>query len=72
MCPPKTKSSDYEGFPNKSIAYGLRVLWDKVARSLGMIGLGVLLLAGGWVLEKMRRRLMSRMDAAEATHGEAQ
>jgi len=47
-------------------------VWDKVARSLGMIGLGVLLLAGGWVLEKMRRRLMSRMDAAEATHGEAQ
>jgi uncharacterized membrane protein len=40
-------------------------VWDKVGRSLGLIGLGVLLLAGGWMLEKMRRRLMLRMDAPE-------
>jgi hypothetical protein len=35
-----------------------------------LIGLGVLFLAGGWALEKMRRRLMARMDAAGS--GEAQ
>jgi len=37
---------------------------DKMDRSLGLIGLGVLFLAGGWALEKMRRRLMARMNAA--------
>lgn len=40
-------------------------VWDKVGRSLGLIGLGVLLLAGGWMLEKMRRRLMLHMNAPE-------
>jgi hypothetical protein len=39
-------------------------VWDKVGRSLGLIGLGVLMLVGGWMLEKMRRRFMSRLDAA--------
>jgi uncharacterized membrane protein len=39
-------------------------IFDKVGRSLGLIGLGVLFLVGGWALEKMRRRLMARMDAA--------
>jgi hypothetical protein len=32
-----------------------------VGRSLGLIGLGVLFLAGGWALERMRRRLIARM-----------
>jgi hypothetical protein len=36
-------------------------IFDKVGRSLGLIGLGVLFLAGGWALEKMRRRLLARM-----------
>jgi uncharacterized membrane protein len=34
---------------------------DKLSRSLGLIGLGVLFLAGGWALEKMRRRIIARM-----------
>jgi len=38
-------------------------IWDKFNRSLGLIGLGVLFLAGGWALEKMRRRLLVRMAA---------
>ena len=33
-------------------------------RSLGLIGLGVLFLAGGWALEKMRRRILARMAPA--------
>ncbi len=57
---------------NLSVVYfGLAVawfyfsnIWDKVGRSFGLIGLGILFLAGGWVLEKTRRRLMSHMDAA--------
>jgi uncharacterized membrane protein len=57
---------------NLAIVYfGLAVAWfyfsnifDKVGRSLGLIGLGVLFLAGGWALEKMRRRLLARMETA--------
>jgi hypothetical protein len=30
---------------------------DKLGRSLGLIGLGLLFLAGGWQLERLRRRL---------------
>jgi uncharacterized membrane protein len=40
-------------------------LFDALGRSLGLIGLGVLFLAGGWALEKLRRRIMTRMDAAQ-------
>ncbi len=36
-------------------------IFDKVGRSLGLIGLGVLFLAGGWALEKTRRGLLIRM-----------
>ena len=37
---------------------------DKVDRSVGIIGIGILFLAGGWMLEKARRRLMSHMSRA--------
>jgi uncharacterized membrane protein len=36
-------------------------LFDKFGRSLGLMGLGVLFLLGGWALEKMRRRLIAGM-----------
>ena len=52
------------------VAFAVSVFWfyfsnifDKVGRSLGLIGLGVLFLAGGWALERMRRRLMASMSA---------
>ena len=41
----------------------LQRLDDKLGRSLGLIGLGVLFLAGGWALEKMRRRILEGMAA---------
>ncbi len=34
-------------------------IFDKIGRSLGLIGLGILFLAGGWVLEMTRRRLIA-------------
>jgi uncharacterized membrane protein len=37
-------------------------LFDKMGRSLGLIGLGVLFLAGGWALEKTRRGLLAHMS----------
>jgi len=50
------------------VAFGATVTWfyfsdlfDKLGRSLGLIGLGVLFLAGGWVLEKTRRGLLAHI-----------
>lgn len=40
-------------------------IFDKIGRSLGLIGLGVLFLAGGWALEIMRRKIVARMGQAE-------
>jgi uncharacterized membrane protein len=45
---------------------------DKVGRSLGLIGLGVLFLAGGWALEKTRRSLVARMGQNGLSTKEAQ
>lgn len=39
-------------------------IMDKLDRSLGLIGLGVLFLAGGWALEKWRRKLVTAMGKA--------
>ena len=44
---------------------------DKVGRSLGLIGLGILFLAGGWALEKTRRGLLARMSQTGAAVEEA-
>jgi uncharacterized membrane protein len=46
-------------------------IFDKVGRSLGLIGLGILFLAGGWALEKTRRRLLARMSQPCAAVEEA-
>jgi uncharacterized membrane protein len=40
-------------------------IMDKLDRSLGLIGLGILFLAGGWALEKWRRRLVTGMGKTE-------
>jgi uncharacterized membrane protein len=42
-------------------------LFDKLGRSLGLIGMGVLFLAGGWGLEKMRRRILLAMESSSRT-----
>jgi uncharacterized membrane protein len=47
-------------------------LFDKMGRSLGLIGLGILFLAGGWALEKMRRRILAGMESNSSTAEEAQ
>jgi uncharacterized membrane protein len=36
-------------------------LMDKLGRSLGLIGLGIVFLLGGWFLERLRRRLIQEM-----------
>jgi uncharacterized membrane protein len=55
------------------VAFAITIVWfyfsnifDKVGRSLGLIGIGILFLAGGWVLEKTRRRLIAHIAPAAA------
>jgi uncharacterized membrane protein len=57
------------------VAFALTVMWfyfssvmDKLGRSLGLIMLGVLFLAGGWLLERTRRRLVSSMSQVSSTN----
>jgi uncharacterized membrane protein len=65
------------------VGFAAAVLWFYFSdiysdheRALGLIGLGVLFLAGGWALEKMRRRILARMaptpQPAAAEKGGAQ
>jgi uncharacterized membrane protein len=61
------------------VGFGATVAWfyfsnlfDKMGRSLGLIGLGILFLAGGWVLEKTRRSLLSHMAESSVATQEAQ
>jgi len=60
------------------IGFGATVAWfyfsnifDKFGRSLGLIGLGVLFLAGGWALEKTRRGLLAHIAQTSAPLQEA-
>ena len=46
-------------------------IFDKVGRSLGLIGLGILFLAGGWALEMASRRLIDRMRQSNPSMLEA-
>jgi uncharacterized membrane protein len=54
------------------VAFAASVGWfyfsdimDKMGRSLGLIGLGVLFLVGGWALERMRRRMLAGIGVAQ-------
>lgn len=38
-------------------------LYDKLGRALGLIGVGVVFIGGGWLLERARRRLVGRIAA---------
>ena len=42
----------------------------RLERSLGMIGLGLLCLLGGWALEQLRRRMLARLTGG-AGQGQA-
>jgi hypothetical protein len=60
------------------VGFAITVFWfyysdifDKLDRSLGLIGLGILFLAGGWALEKARRKIVGGMGRAEISAEEA-
>jgi uncharacterized membrane protein len=48
------------------IAFYFSDVLDKLGRSLGLILLGVIFLAGGWVLNRLRTDLIARAAAAGA------
>lgn len=49
------------GFAITILCFYFSSVMDKLGRSESLIGLGVLFLAGGWALEKLRRRLVAQM-----------
>ena len=47
------------------LAFYFSQVMDKLGRSASLVGLGLLFLLGGWLLEKTRRRLMERLQRGE-------
>jgi uncharacterized membrane protein len=48
------------GFAITVLVFYFSEVMDKLERSASLVGLGLLFLAGGWALEKIRRRFVSR------------
>ncbi len=49
------------GFALAMFAFYFASLYDRLGRALGLIGIGVLFIGGGWLLERARRRLLARL-----------
>ncbi|MEO8098955.1 MAG: DUF2157 domain-containing protein [Acidobacteriota bacterium] len=54
------------GFMTTVLVFYASHFIDSINRSLGLIGMGLLFLAGGWQLERLRRRLMRRIEQGAA------
>jgi uncharacterized membrane protein len=52
------------GFVLCVLSFYFSYVADAINRSLGLIVLGVVFLAGGWQLERLRRKLMRRIEGA--------
>jgi hypothetical protein len=50
------------GFALAVLAFYFSSVFDRLGRALGLIGIGVLFIGGGWLLERARRRLISRLQ----------
>ena len=53
------------GFALTILGFYFSTVMDKLGRSASLVGLGLLFLLGGWLLEKTRRRLMERLQRGE-------
>jgi uncharacterized membrane protein len=49
------------GFAMTIVAFYFSNIFGKLDRALGLIGIGVIFIGGGWLLERMRRRLVGRI-----------
>lgn len=54
------------GFAETVLFFYFSNVMDKLGRSASLIGMGVLLLVGGWILERARRQLIERMQRSPA------
>jgi hypothetical protein len=54
------------GFALTILLFYFSSVMDRLDRAASLIGLGVLFLLGGWLLEKARRRLVARLEEGEA------
>jgi hypothetical protein len=54
------------GFALTVLSFYFSTVMDKLGRSASLIGLGILFLLGGWLLEKTRRRLVGRLKGGAA------
>jgi uncharacterized membrane protein len=54
------------GFALTVLIFYFSNVMDKLGRSASLIGLGVLMLFGGWILERARRQLVARMQGSAA------
>jgi len=54
------------GFALTILGFYFSSVMDKLGRSASLIGLGVLFLLGGWLLEKTRRRLVARLQRGDS------
>jgi hypothetical protein len=54
------------GFATTVLVFYFSNVFDKLGRSASLISLGILFLAGGWALEKTRRRLVAGIKKVEA------
>jgi uncharacterized membrane protein len=52
------------GFTLTVFAFSFSSLYDMLGRAAGLIGMGVLFIAGGWLAERVRRRLLARFEGA--------
>ncbi|MEX2149996.1 MAG: DUF2157 domain-containing protein [Steroidobacteraceae bacterium] len=50
------------GFALVVLAFYFSSVFDRLGRAVGLIGIGVLFIGGGWLLERARRRLITRMQ----------
>jgi hypothetical protein len=49
------------GFALAVFGFYFSSVFDKLDRALGLIGIGVIFIGGGWLLERARRKLIGRI-----------
>ncbi len=63
---PERINLGFAGFALSVLAFYFSNVMDRMGRSASLIGLGLLFLAGGWALEKSRRRILAGLGRGGA------
>jgi len=54
------------GFALAVLGFYFSSLYDRLGRAFGLIGIGILFIGGGWLLERARRRLIGHMQRSRS------